>query len=165
MHLITHTDTQQSVGLLWTRDRPVAERPLPDNTQHLQQTSMPSAGFCCCCCCCCLYFICTTTFSWLSWLCLFILTVQHTTQTSMPPAGFEPAIPAGERLQTHALDRSATGIGVTFFSAFITTGVRSGYVGDSYKHWALMYLFIYLFIYLLIMWLRLYSIKWLDDQW
>ena len=28
----------------------------------------------------------------------------------MPPAGFEPAIPAGERLQTHALDRSATGI-------------------------------------------------------
>jgi hypothetical protein len=22
----------------------------------------------------------------------------------MPPAGFEPAIPAGERLQTHALD-------------------------------------------------------------
>jgi hypothetical protein len=29
----------------------------------------------------------------------------------MPPAGFEPAIPAGERLQTHALDRSATGIG------------------------------------------------------
>jgi hypothetical protein len=32
----------------------------------------------------------------------------------MPPAGFEPelAIPAGERLQTHALDRSATGIGI-----------------------------------------------------
>jgi hypothetical protein len=29
----------------------------------------------------------------------------------MPPAGFEPKIPAGERLQTHALDRSATGIG------------------------------------------------------
>ena len=29
----------------------------------------------------------------------------------MPPAGFKPAIPAGERLQTHALDRSATGIG------------------------------------------------------
>ena len=26
----------------------------------------------------------------------------------MPPAGFEPAIPAGERLQTLALDRSAT---------------------------------------------------------
>jgi hypothetical protein len=29
----------------------------------------------------------------------------------MPPAVFEPAIPAGERLQTHTLDRSATGIG------------------------------------------------------
>ena len=35
----------------------------------------------------------------------------HTTQTSMPPAEFEPAIPTGERLQTHASDRSATGIG------------------------------------------------------
>ena len=40
----------------------------------------------------------------------FVLTVQHTTQTSMPPAGFETAIPAGERLQTQALDRSATEI-------------------------------------------------------
>ena len=29
----------------------------------------------------------------------------------MPPAGFETAILAGDRLQTHALDRSATGIG------------------------------------------------------
>ena len=28
------------------------------------------------------------------------------------PAGFEPAIPAGERLHTHALDRSATEIGI-----------------------------------------------------
>ena len=32
----------------------------------------------------------------------------------MPPAGFEPAIPAGERLQTHTLDRSATGIGTIY---------------------------------------------------
>ena len=32
-------------------------------------------------------------------------------QTSMPSAGFEPAIPASERPQTHALDRAATGIG------------------------------------------------------
>ena len=30
----------------------------------------------------------------------------------MPHAGFEPAIPAGERLQTHALDRLATGIDI-----------------------------------------------------
>ena len=36
----------------------------------------------------------------------------NTTQTSMPLAGFEPAISAGERLQTHALDRSATGNGI-----------------------------------------------------
>ena len=30
----------------------------------------------------------------------------------MPPAGFEPAIPASERQQTHALDRAATGTGI-----------------------------------------------------
>ena len=30
----------------------------------------------------------------------------------MLPAGFEPAIPACERPQTHALDRAATGIGL-----------------------------------------------------
>jgi hypothetical protein len=35
----------------------------------------------------------------------------HKWQTSMPPARFEPAIPASERPQTHALDRAATGIG------------------------------------------------------
>jgi len=35
----------------------------------------------------------------------------HNRQTSVPPAGFEPAIPASERSQTHALDRAATGIG------------------------------------------------------
>ena len=29
----------------------------------------------------------------------------------MPPAGFEPTISAGERPQTHALDRAATGTG------------------------------------------------------
>jgi hypothetical protein len=29
----------------------------------------------------------------------------------MPLAGFEPTIPSSERPQTHALDRSATGIG------------------------------------------------------
>ena len=31
--------------------------------------------------------------------------------TSMPLTGFEPVIPRGERTQTHALDRAATGIG------------------------------------------------------
>ena len=32
-------------------------------------------------------------------------------QTSMAPAGFEPAVPASERPQTHALDPAATGVG------------------------------------------------------
>jgi len=35
----------------------------------------------------------------------------HNRETSLPPVGFEPAIPAGERPQTYALDRAATGIG------------------------------------------------------
>jgi hypothetical protein len=35
----------------------------------------------------------------------------HNRQTSMPPAGLEPTIPASERPQIHALDRTATGIG------------------------------------------------------
>jgi hypothetical protein len=38
----------------------------------------------------------------------------------MPPAEFEPAIPAAERLQTHALDRSATGIGKYAYDAIFT---------------------------------------------
>ena len=45
--MITHKDTAQSVELLWTSDQPVAQRPLPDNTQNTynRQTSMSSAGF------------------------------------------------------------------------------------------------------------------------
>jgi hypothetical protein len=41
------------------------------------------------------------------------LTTQdnHTRQISMLLAGFEPAIPANEQPQTHALDRVATGTG------------------------------------------------------
>jgi hypothetical protein len=35
--------------------------------------------------------------------------ITHKRQTYMPPAGFEPAIPASERPQTHALDGKATG--------------------------------------------------------
>ena len=43
-------------------------------------------------------------------------TFQHTTlttdnNTSMSPVGFEPTISAGERPQTYALDRAATGTG------------------------------------------------------
>ena len=36
--------------------------------------------------------------------------------TSMPPVGFEPTISAGERPQTHALDRAATGTGKLYFN-------------------------------------------------
>ena len=36
---------------------------------------------------------------------------SHKRQTSMPPVGFEPTISAGERPQTYALDRAATGTG------------------------------------------------------
>ena len=43
----------------------------------------------------------------------------HKTPTSMPPAGFEPTIPASERRQSHALDRTATGIG----SIVMTSGI------------------------------------------
>ena len=35
----------------------------------------------------------------------------HKRQTPMPPVGFEPTISAGERPQTYALDRAATGTG------------------------------------------------------
>jgi len=35
----------------------------------------------------------------------------HNRQTFMPPVGFEPTISAGERPQTYALDRAATGTG------------------------------------------------------
>ena len=33
----------------------------------------------------------------------------------MPPVGFEPTISAGERPQTKALDRAATGIGIYIY--------------------------------------------------
>ena len=36
----------------------------------------------------------------------------HNRQTDMPPVAFEPTISAGERPQTYALDRAATGTGI-----------------------------------------------------
>jgi hypothetical protein len=42
---------------------------------------------------------------------LYLYSTQHSQQTDFHnPAGFEPTIPTSERLQTHALDRAATGI-------------------------------------------------------
>ena len=37
----------------------------------------------------------------------------------MPPVGFEPTISAGGRPKTYALDRAATGTGITVLLAFI----------------------------------------------
>ena len=62
-----HSDTLQSVGLLWTSDQPDAE------TSTWQPTTLKRD------------------------------------KTSMPLARFEPAIPTGERPQTHASDRAAPG--------------------------------------------------------
>jgi hypothetical protein len=38
----------------------------------------------------------------------------------MVPEGIEPAVPASEQPQTHALDRTATGIGVFYWPTFIS---------------------------------------------
>jgi len=40
----------------------------------------------------------------------------HKRQTSMPLVGFEPTVSAGERPQSYALDRAATGIGCSLIS-------------------------------------------------
>jgi hypothetical protein len=45
---------------------------------------------------------------------------KHKRRTSMPSSGFEPAIPAIERPQTHALAGTATGIGQTVLAFNIT---------------------------------------------
>ena len=66
-HATTHYIRWDSSGLVISP----TQRPLPDNTQHSQETNM------------------------------------------LQPAGFGPAIPAGERPQTYALDRVATGTGVS----------------------------------------------------
>jgi len=48
---------------------------------------------------------------------------QHSQQTSMPPLGFEPTISAGERPQTYALDRAASGTGRTGTNGTPTYGL------------------------------------------
>ena len=40
----SHNYAPQSVGLLWTSDQLVRQIPLPDNTQHSQQTNIHAAG-------------------------------------------------------------------------------------------------------------------------
>ena len=53
----------------------------------------------------------------------------HKRQTSLPLAGFEPAIPTGERPQTHALDRPATGMGQSS-QCFVSFSVW--FIGDCH---------------------------------
>jgi hypothetical protein len=45
----------------------------------------------------------------------------------MPPVGLEPTISAGERPQTYALDRAATGTGY-LFSIDLTFKNRASYI-------------------------------------
>ena len=44
----------------------------------------------------------------------------------MPPVGFEPKISAGERPQTYALDRAATGTGTVVWYGHIITRLHGG---------------------------------------
>ena len=43
-HDHTRLDTPHSVGLLWTSDHSPTQRPLPDNTQHSQETDIHAPG-------------------------------------------------------------------------------------------------------------------------
>ena len=50
----------------------------------------------------------------------------------MPPVGFEPTILAGERLQTYALDRAATGNGIESLKKRFHKGVNQCIKIDKY---------------------------------
>ena len=63
---------------------------------------------------------------------LYITHNTYKKQTAMLPAGFEPAIAGSERLQTHALDRSATGSGS--FNSFRKIS-RKFYCSSCRKLW------------------------------
>ena len=52
----------------------------------------------------------------------------HNRQTYVPPVGFEPTITTGERPQTHALDRAATGISKYLWSVFLKIRNRVWYL-------------------------------------
>ena len=52
---------------------------------------------------------------------------QHSQQTPMPPVGFEPTISAGERPQTYALDRAATGTGILIIMKLLIKKILISY--------------------------------------
>ena len=51
----------------------------------------------------------------------------HNRQISMPPVGFEPTISAGERPQSYALDRAATGSGLYLVKSLPKFGLQNGH--------------------------------------
>jgi len=53
----------------------------------------------------------------------------------MPPVGFEPTISAGERPQTHALDRAANGTGRMKFTFIIISKNRVTFGGGCRGGW------------------------------
>jgi len=59
----------------------------------------------------------------------------HNRQTSMPPVGFEPTISAGERPQTYAFDRAATGTRCNI-TQFIISGNCSTCFGWYLRPWS-----------------------------
>ena len=63
----------------------------------------------------------------------------HNRHISIPPAGFEPTISAGERPETHPLDRAATGssrlyrsTSYYFFSLFVLLSLPSSLLSSTF---------------------------------
>ena len=59
----------------------------------------------------------------------------HNRQTSMPTVRFEPTISAGERPQTYALDRAATGTGFIYIYIYIYIYICRRVLGSIPGHW------------------------------
>jgi hypothetical protein len=128
-----HTDRHITLGRTHLDEGPVRRRDLYLTTHntHKRQTSMTPGGI--------LFFSLSRFFPLIHFVLLnpSVLHVTcvpfycpYTTQTSMPPVGFEPIIPLSERPQTHALDRTATGIGrlrhiIIFHRSFANISVQN----------------------------------------
>ena len=82
------------------------------------------------------FVLCTLSVLLFPGFCPLPFTVQHTTQTCMALWGFEPAIPAGERPQAHALDRTSTGIRSPNRSAHSESLYRLSYPGQHLSRFA-----------------------------
>jgi hypothetical protein len=62
----------------------------------------------------------------------------HKRQISIPSPGFEPTIPASKRPQTHALDRVATGIGITKIYPLSNILSTTDKNGKKFGHWRIV---------------------------